>query len=87
MSEESPQWQGDSSSQARFLSAGILSDVRRIKTQKHEKLCIKPKNDAFKNDFGNSENIIEAFDNKCREIRELKKLNHEYKNELELYFI
>ena len=59
--------------------------AQHFKTQKHEKLCIKPKNDAFKNDFGNSENIIEAFDNKCKEIRELKKLNHEYKNELESY--
>lgn len=58
--------------------------AQHFKTKKHEKLCIKPKNDCFKNDYGNSKNIIEAFDNKCKEVRELKKLNHEYKNDLDL---
>lgn len=57
---------------------------QHFKTKKHEKSCIKPKNDSFKNDFGNSENIIEAFDNKCKEVRQLKKLNHQYKNELDM---
>ena len=60
----------------RKYSAMIAS---HFKTKKHEKLCIKPKND-----YGNSENITEAFDNKCKEVRELKKLNHEYKNDLDL---
>lgn len=57
---------------------------QHFKTKKHEKMCIKPKNEIFKNEFGNSQNIIEAFDNKCKEIRELKKLNHEYKSELDI---
>lgn len=52
-------------------------------TSKHKKLCIIPTNEDLKNNFGNSKDIYDAFDQKCREIRELKKLNYQYKDELE----
>jgi len=52
-------------------------------TKKHDKLCIEPSNILLKNDYGNSINIIEAFDNKCKENRKLKKLNNEYKSQLD----
>ena len=52
-------------------------------TKKHKKLCLGPANIDFKNNFGNSKDLQDAFDNKCKENRELKKLNYEYKNEID----
>ena len=52
-------------------------------TKKHKKLTLTPSNILFKNDYGNSDNLTDAFDKKCKENRELKKLNHEYKDELD----
>ena len=51
-------------------------------TIKHKKKCINPNNQEFKQDFGCSNNLHEAFENKCKENRNLKKLNYEYKEEI-----
>ena len=52
-------------------------------TTKHKKKCIYPANKLYKEDFGSSNNLNDAFDNKCKELREIKKLNYEYKDELD----
>lgn len=52
-------------------------------TAKHKKKCLNPANYLFKEDFGSSSNLKEAFDSKCKELREEKKLAYEYKEELE----
>ena len=52
-------------------------------TIKHKKKCINPNNQEFKQDFGSSNNLHEAFENKCKENRNLKKLNYEYKDEID----
>tara|TARA_B110000444_G_scaffold28363_1_gene23353 strand:- start:995 stop:1438 length:444 start_codon:yes stop_codon:yes gene_type:complete len=52
-------------------------------TAKHKKKCLYPANKLYKEEFGSSNNLNEAFDNKCKEMREIKKLNYEYKDELD----
>lgn len=52
-------------------------------TAKHKKKCINPANQLYKEDFGISNNLTDAFDNKCKELREIKKLNYEYKAEMD----
>ena len=52
-------------------------------TTKHKKKCLNPANYLFKEEFGSSSNLKEAFDSKCKELREEKKLAYEYKEELE----
>ena len=52
-------------------------------TAKHKKKCLNPANYLFKEEFGSSSNLKEAFDSKCKELREEKKLAYEYKEELE----
>ena len=52
-------------------------------TAKHKKRCLNPTNKLYKEEFGSSNNLNEAFDNKCKELREMKKLNYEYKDELD----
>ena len=52
-------------------------------TIKHKKKCINPNNQEFKQNFGCSNNLYEAFENKCKENRNLKKLNYEYKDEID----
>lgn len=52
-------------------------------TAKHKKKCLYPANKLYKEEFGSSNNLNEAFDNKCKELREIKKLNYEYKEELD----
>jgi len=52
-------------------------------TEKHKKKCLNPANQLFKQEFGSSSNLKEAFDNKCKELREVKKLAYEYKYELD----
>lgn len=52
-------------------------------TAKHKKKCLYPANRLYKEEFGSSNNLNEAFDNKCKELREIKKLNYEYKEELD----
>ena len=42
-------------------------------TTKHKKKCLLSANQIFKEEFGSSNNLTEAFDNKCRELREQKK--------------
>jgi Sec-independent protein translocase protein TatA len=44
---------------------------------------LNPANQLFKEEFGSSSNLKEAFENKCKEVRELKKLAYEYKEELD----
>lgn len=57
--------------------------AQHFNTKKHKKLCLLPANIDFKNNFGNSLSLKEAFDKMCKENRELKKLNYEYKEELD----
>tara|TARA_B100000035_G_scaffold289936_1_gene276680 strand:- start:1838 stop:2284 length:447 start_codon:yes stop_codon:yes gene_type:complete len=52
-------------------------------TSKHKKKCLYPANQLFKEEFGSSNNLKEAFDNKCKELREEKKLAYQYKDELD----
>ena len=52
-------------------------------TLKHKKRCLYPANEIFKEEFGSSNNLKEAFDMKCKELREQKKLAYQYKNESE----
>ena len=52
-------------------------------TSKHKKKCLYPANQLFKEEFGSSNNLTEAFDNKCKELREEKKLAYHYKDELD----
>ena len=52
-------------------------------TAKHKKKCLYPANQLFKEEFGSSNNLKEAFDNKCKELREEKKLAYQYKDELD----
>lgn len=52
-------------------------------TSKHKKKCLYPANQLFKEEFGSSNNLKEAFDNKCKELREEKKLVYQYKDELD----
>lgn len=51
-------------------------------TAKHKKKCLYPANQLFKEEFGSSNNLTEAFDTKCKELRESKKLAYQYKDEL-----
>jgi hypothetical protein len=52
-------------------------------TAKHKKKCLYPANQLFKEEFGTSNNLKEAFDSKCKELREEKKLAYQYKDELD----
>ena len=52
-------------------------------TAKHKKRCLYPANKLYKEEFGSSNNLNDAFENKCKELREIKKLNYEYKDELD----
>tara|TARA_B110001450_G_scaffold35705_1_gene31386 strand:+ start:12508 stop:12954 length:447 start_codon:yes stop_codon:yes gene_type:complete len=52
-------------------------------TAKHKKKCLYPANQLFIEDFGSSNNLKEAFDKKCKELREEKKLAYNYKDELD----
>ena len=52
-------------------------------TAKHKKKCLYPANQLFKEEFGSSNNLTEAFDTKCKELRESKKLVYQYKDELD----
>lgn len=58
-----------------------------FKTTKHKKTCLDPSNLLFKEDLGNSKDLKEAFDNKCKELRQIKKLNYQYKDELDKFKI
>ena len=57
--------------------------AQHFNTKKHKKLCLDPANEIFKEDCGSNENILDVFDLKCKENRELKKLNYNYKQELD----
>ena len=52
-------------------------------TAKHKKKCLYPANQLFKEEFGSSNNLTEAFDIKCKELRESKKIAYQYKDELD----
>ena len=58
--------------------------AQHFNTKKHKKLCLDPANEIFKQDCGSNENILDIFDLKCKENRELKKLNYSYKEEIYL---
>ena len=57
--------------------------AQHFNTKKHKKSCLDPANEIFKQDCGSNENILDIFDLKCKENRELKKLNYNYKQELD----
>ena len=57
--------------------------AQHFKTKKHLKLCLEPANDDFRKNLECYENITEAFDAKCTEIKHLKKENVKYKNEID----
>jgi len=57
--------------------------AQHFNTRKHKKLCLDPANEIFKVDCGSNENILDIFDSKCKENRELKKLNYNYKQEID----
>lgn len=52
-------------------------------TKKHKKLCLDVYTENFHNNFGNSNNFSDAFEKKCKENKELKKLNYIYKSDLD----
>ena len=52
-------------------------------TAKHKKFCLNPENILFKEEFGSSKNLTDAFDNKCKELRGEKKLVYQYKNQID----
>lgn len=56
---------------------------KHFNTIKHNQKCLYPANQLLKEDIGLSNNLYEAFDLKCKEMRELKKLNYKYKQELD----
>lgn len=56
---------------------------QHFNTKKHNRLCLEPASENFKNNFGESNNYAEAFEKKCKENRELKVLNYNYKMELD----
>ena len=56
---------------------------QHFNTAKHKKKCLIPANLEFKDDYGASISIQDAYDDKCKEVRELKKLNYKYKDELD----
>ena len=64
----------------RKFSSMISSHFNTIK---HKKKCLYRANQLFKEEFGSSSNLKEAFDNKCKELREEKKLAYQYKDELD----
>jgi hypothetical protein len=49
--------------------------AQHIKTCKHIRKVISPATQEFKENLGDSDSLLEAFEKKCRENRELKKLN------------
>ena len=55
---------------------------KHFNTKKHYQKCLYPANQLLKEDIGLSNNLCEAFDLKCKEMRQLKKLNYKYKEEL-----
>tara|TARA_B100000902_G_scaffold392666_1_gene445442 strand:+ start:110 stop:562 length:453 start_codon:yes stop_codon:yes gene_type:complete len=65
---------------SRKFSSMIAS---HFNTAKHKKKCLIPANQLFKEEFGSSNNLKEAFDTKCKELREEKKLAYQYKDELD----
>jgi predicted nuclease with TOPRIM domain len=56
---------------------------QHFNTNKHKRICLLPENKLFKEDYGFSNSLNDAFDKKCKENRNLKKLNYEYKDELD----
>lgn len=64
----------------RKFSSMIASHFNTIK---HKKKCLYPANQLFKEEFGSSNDLKEAFDSKCKELREEKKLAYHYKDELD----
>jgi hypothetical protein len=56
---------------------------QHFNTKKHNRLCLEPAIENLKNNYGDSSNYANAFEIKCKENRELKKLNYNYKQELD----
>ena len=52
-------------------------------TSKHKKNVLDPKTQEHKQNLGDSDSIYEAFDKKCKEIRQLKKLILEKEKDIE----
>ena len=46
-----------------------------IKSNKHKKKVLLPASQEYKENLGDCDSLLEAFQKKCRENRELKKLN------------
>lgn len=48
---------------------------QHIKTSKHKKKVLFPASQEYKENLGDCDSLLEAFQKKCKENRELKKLN------------
>ena len=48
---------------------------QHIKSNKHKKNVLLPASQEYKENLGDCDSLLEAFQKKCRENRELKKLN------------
>ncbi len=48
-----------------------------FKTKKHNKLCLEPSNRSFETDFREVNDINVAYEESCKENRQLKRLNYE----------
>lgn len=55
---------------------------QHFKTKKHQKNVIDPANLLFYNDFKNSNDINQLYEEKCKENRILKKVNYEYSEKI-----
>jgi len=56
---------------------------QHMNRQIHKKNVLDPKTKEYKENLGDSDSIYEAFDKKCKEIRQLKKLILEKEKEIE----
>lgn len=54
-----------------------------MKTPKHNKNVLIPKTQEHKENLGDCDTLLEAFDKKCKENRELKTLNLQKQNEID----
>ena len=48
-----------------------------FKTKKHKKLCLEPSNVSFETNFREVNDINVAYEESCKENRQLKRLNYE----------
>ena len=56
---------------------------QHIKSKKHKKNVLDPTTQEYKENLGDSDTLLEAFQKKCKENRELKKINLQKQLELD----